>query len=166
MITIRQATAVDLPVVGEIFWEYLQWANGKVNQEFNVNFDSASQLQHDMDDIDKFMPPKGRLLLAVDETIVAGCVCLHTINPNVAELKRMYVRPEQRRKGIGRALVQALISDIRNAGYMKLRLDSARFMKEAHELYHSMGFQEIDQYLESEIPEDFRKHWIFMERVL
>lgn len=88
---------------------------------------------------------------------------MHTINPTIAELKRMYVRPDQRRKGLRRALIQALISDIREAGYTKIRLDSAQFMKEAHVLYRSLGFQEIDQYPESEAPEDFRKHWIFME---
>jgi len=131
-----------------------------------VGFDVVFVLQHDMDEINKFMPPGGRLLLAVDETIGAGCACMRTIGPNTAELKRMYVCPDQRRKGIGRALVQALIAETREAGYTKLRLDSARFMIEAHTLYRSMGFQEIDQYPESEIPADFRKYWIFMELML
>jgi len=38
-----------------------------------------------------------------------------------------------------------------------------RFMAAAHSLYRSVGFQEIEQYPESEIPEEFRQHWIFME---
>jgi N-acetylglutamate synthase-like GNAT family acetyltransferase len=166
MITIRQAAADDVSDIREIFWEYLQWANNRINQEFNFNFDITTMLQHDMDEVNKFMPPNGRLLIAVDDTMVVGCACMHTINPTIAELKRMYVRPDQRRKGLGRVLIQALISDIREAGYTKIRLDSARFMKEAHVLYRSLGFQEIDPYPESEAPEAFRKHWIFMEYAL
>jgi GNAT superfamily N-acetyltransferase len=166
MITIRQAAVADKSVVRDLFWEYLQWANRNVNQEFNITFDIATILENDMNSIDKFMPPNGRLFLAFDGTNVAGCACAHTIGPRVAELKRMYVRPDYRQKGIGRRLVQKLIGDLRELDYTVLRLDSARFMKEAHALYRSLGFQERDQYPESEIPEEFRKHWIFMERAI
>ena len=47
-----------------------------------------------------------------------------------------------------------------------LFLDSARFMHAAHALYRSSGFQEIAPYPESEIPEEFRPNWIFMEKLL
>jgi hypothetical protein len=46
----------------ELFWEYLQQANARVQEEFNVSFDIATMLEEDMRDLDKFMPPKGRLL--------------------------------------------------------------------------------------------------------
>ena len=39
-------------------------------------------------------------------------------------------------------------------------------MREAHGLYHSAGFREIDEYEGSEIPREFRKHWVFMEKEL
>ena len=106
------------------------------------------------------------MLLAVDATVVGGCACMRTIAPAVAELKRMYVRPAQRRRGIGRALVEALIAECMAAGYTSLRLDSARFMQEAHTLYRSIGFQEIAEYPQSEIPPEFRKNWVFMERTI
>jgi hypothetical protein len=51
-------------------------------------------------------------------------------------------------------------------GYPRIRLDSARFMKAAHSLYRSAGFQEIDPYPESEIPAKFQEHWVFMEKSL
>ena len=54
----------------------------------------------------------------------------------------------------------------REIGYTHLRLDSARFMHAAHRLYCSAGFEEIDPYAESEIPEQFQSNWIFMEREL
>jgi GNAT superfamily N-acetyltransferase len=166
MLIIRQTAAADLPFVEELFGEYLQWANGMLKQEFNIDFDAPYQLARDMADIAKFMPPDGRLLLAIDTNEVGGCACMRTIAPAVAELKRMYVRPAQRRRGIGRALVEALIADCTAAGYTSLRLDSARFMQEAHTLYRSMGFEEIAEYPQSEIPPEFRQHWVFMERIL
>jgi hypothetical protein len=39
-------------------------------------------------------------------------------------------------------------------------------MKAAHSLYRSAGFQEIDPYMESEIPPEFQRHWVFMEKQL
>ena len=166
MAAIRQATEVDISGVRDVFGDYLRWAVGTVNREFNGTFDIAALLEHDMDELHKFMPPSGRLLLAIDGTIVVGCACMRTLHEGVAELKRMYVRPDQRQKGIGRTLVLALIAELRDSGYTTLRLDSARFMNEAHALYRSLGFAERDNYPESEIPEDFRKHWIFMELTL
>jgi ribosomal protein S18 acetylase RimI-like enzyme len=166
MATIIQATSDHLVAVRDIFWEYLQWANGAVKREFGVTMDSASQLANDMADITKFMPPQGRLLLALDGDMIVGCACLRTQHPHIAELKRMYVRPSARRQGLGRTLVAALIADIQTTGYTILRLDSARFMQQAHALYRSMGFQEVAPYPESEIPPDFHQHWIFMELLL
>ncbi|MDQ2996423.1 MAG: GNAT family N-acetyltransferase [Chloroflexota bacterium] len=116
-----------------------------------------------MANIQKFMPPDGRLLLATDAAHLRGCVCMCTIRPGLAEVKRMYVRPNQRHQGTGRALVQTLIADLHNAGYTTIRLDSGRFMTAAHALYRSLGFQEIEPYAESEIPEAFHKYCIFME---
>ena len=51
-------------------------------------------------------------------------------------------------------------------GYQLIRLDSARFMKEAHQLYRSTGFKEITAYEGSEIPKKFQEHWVFMELAL
>ena len=149
--------------IRELFWEYLEWANSHVNEEFGVNFDIAAMLEEDMRDLDKFMPPRGRLLLAGGEDHPTGIACLKELASDIGEIKRMYVRPEARRMGLGRALLNQLIQEARQIGYERLRLDSARFMKEAHELYRSIGFQEIEAYPGSEIPEEFREHWIFME---
>jgi GNAT superfamily N-acetyltransferase len=94
---------------------------------------------------------------------VAGLACMRRIREDIGEIKRMYVRPAFRRKGIGRALVNELLSEARAIGYPRIRLDSTRFMHEAHSLYRSVGFQEIEPYPESEIPEEYWQYWIFME---
>jgi GNAT superfamily N-acetyltransferase len=149
--------------VRQLFHEYLVWANGMLNREFHINFDIETMIAQNMVELDKFAPPHGRLLLGTDETDLVGCACLHRIGEDTGEVKRMYVRPEQRRRGAGRALLSALIVEARQIGYARLRLDSARFMHPAQTLYRSAGFQPIAPYAESEIPEQYRPHWVFME---
>jgi len=57
-----------------------------------------------------------------------------------AEIKRMYVRPGARRTGVGRAILERLLADARVEGYRFVRLETLRFMVEAHALYRSVGF--------------------------
>ena len=157
----------DSAQIREMFWEYLQWANAKVNETFGVNFEIRTMLEEDMHKLGIFMPPKGRLLLR-DGTAgeLSGLACLREIGEGIGEIKRMYVRPVYRRQGIGRALLEQLIYEAGNVGYRCIRLDSANFMSEAHRLYRSLGFQEIPPYPGSEIPLEFQNNWIFMEKVL
>jgi hypothetical protein len=77
------------PQIRELFWEYLQWANARVNEEFQVSFDIATMLEDDMQDLDKFMPPKGRLLLGYIGKDLAGIACLKALTPSIGEVKRM-----------------------------------------------------------------------------
>ena len=153
-------------MVEELFWEYLVWANSMVKQEFGIRFDIKLILEKDILELDKFNPPNGRILLASYENQIAGIACLRKIRENIGEFKRMYVRSAFRGKGIGRALLDKLINEARQIGYPRVWLDSARFMKTAHILYRSSGFQEIDPYSESEISKEFQPNWIFMELIL
>jgi GNAT superfamily N-acetyltransferase len=152
--------------IRELFWEYLQWANAKVKENFGVSFDIASMLEEDMNTLDKFTPPKGRLLLGYIEDQPMGIACLKVLTDRTGEVKRMYARPEARFKGLGRALLNQLLEEARHIGYERVCLDSARFMQEAHQLYRSAGFREIEAYEGSEIPKEFQNYWIFMERDL
>jgi GNAT superfamily N-acetyltransferase len=162
----RAQTDKDISEVRDLFWEYLQWANGRVNEEFGVNFDIETMLEDDMKELDIYFPPDGRLVLVSEAGKSAGLGCLKKLRNSMGEVKRMYVRPEFRGCGLGRGILEALLSEARDIGYSKVRLDSARFMQAAHSLYRSFGFQEIEPYNESEIPSEFRDHWIFMEKTL
>ncbi|HVE91329.1 MAG TPA: GNAT family N-acetyltransferase [Actinomycetota bacterium] len=163
---VQAQNADDLAAVRELFWEYLQWANANVNAEFSVNFDIASMLERDMQSIEKFSLPTGRLMLGEIDDRVVGVGCLQRLRPGIGEIKRMYVRPEARKAGVGRALLASLMSEAKLAGYSSVRLDSAGFMRAAHVMYRSAGFHEIEPYPESEIPKEFQRHWVFMERDL
>lgn len=98
-----------------------------------------------------YAPPSGRLLLARSADHAAGCVALRKLDAGICEMKRLYVRPDDRGTGLGRMLVERLIAEARAIGYERMRLDTiASAMKDAIALYRSMGFQEIAPY--SSIP--------------
>jgi len=167
MTSIHQAqTDQDRALVRELFWEYLDWANRHLNQEYGIDFDIKSMVEQDMAKLKVFLPPYGRLLLAIERGHVAGIACMRRIRTDMGEIKRMYVRPEFRGRGIGRALLEALLAEAQEIGYPTVRLDSTRFMKAAHALYRAAGFQEIEPYTESEIPPEFQHNWVFMEKHL
>lgn len=153
----------DSSVVRELFREYLDWGNTRLYEEFGVAFDTPELVESSMQHLDWFMPPAGRLLLGIVDGEPMGIACLKALEPGIGEVKRMYVRPQARNRGLGRALLNRLLEEARRIGYESLRLDSARFMTDAHRLYVSSGFREIEPYEGSEVPVDLQKHWIFME---
>ena len=94
-----------------------------------------------------YAPPEGRLLLAEYESQLAGCVALHKLEPGVCEMKRLYLRPHFRGKGLGRVLADHIIAEARHIGYQSMRLDTVEpVMKDAVAMYRRLGFREIDPY--------------------
>src|SRR5579862_831063 len=99
-----------------------------------------------------YAPPDGRLLLAEYRGQLAGCVALHRIDSGICEMKRLYLRPQLRGKGVGRALAEAVIAEARKIGYRKMRLDTVEpVMPNAVALYRLLGFVEIDPYRDNPI---------------
>jgi len=161
--TITQAIIPEhVPVVAGLFGEYMRWVCPRIHEEYGAVFDAESVIAHDMETLPIFLPPQGCLLLAFDDGLAAGCICVRTIGDGVAEMKRMYVRPAHRRKGIGTALVRESVRRAQAAGFSEMRLDSAGFMRDAHVVYRSSGFGDIPPYEGSEIPAELRRHWVFM----
>jgi len=96
-----------------------------------------------------YAPPRGRLLLGLQGREAVGCIALRPISRDIAEVKRLYVRPLFRRAGVGRRLAQAVIVAARRIGYSGARLDTLATMREAIALYQSLGFQPISPYYEN-----------------
>jgi putative acetyltransferase len=94
-----------------------------------------------------YVPPEGRLLLIEYEGQLAGCVALHKLDTGVCEMKRLYLRPAFRGKGLGRALAERIILEARQIGYQRMRLDTVEpVMKDAVAMYRKLGFREVAAY--------------------
>jgi ribosomal protein S18 acetylase RimI-like enzyme len=94
-----------------------------------------------------YAPPDGRLLLAEYRGHPAGCIALHKLDAGICEMKRLYLRPQLRGRGVGRALAEAVIAEARAIGYRKMRLDTVEpVMPNAVAMYRRLGFVEIDPY--------------------
>ena len=94
-----------------------------------------------------YVPPGGCLLLARRYGKAVGIVGLKPLAPGIAEIKRLYVVPEARGLGLGKALAERAIAAARAKGYEGVRLDTHRpSMAAAIALYRSLGFKEIPPY--------------------
>ena len=94
-----------------------------------------------------YAPPDGRLLLAECEGQLAACVALHKLDDAICEMKRLYLRPQFRGRGLGRVLANRIIAEARQIGYQRMRLDTVEpVMKDAVAMYRKIGFQDIAPY--------------------
>src|ERR1700691_5025810 len=112
-LTFAQAeTPAQIAQARELFLEYAQ------SLGFSLCFQNFDQelaaLPGD------YAPPEGRLLLATCEGQLAGCVALHKLEPGICEMKRLYLRPQFRGKGLGRSLAERIILEGRQIGYRKM----------------------------------------------
>ena len=156
----------DTKTIRGLWLDYLTWSNDEFEARHGFRLPINEVMEHDLANIAKFQPPSGCILLAITDDEPVGIVCMQRIGPTTAEVKRMYVRPEKRRAGLGRALLGHLIETAKEDGYNSIRLDSPVFMTAAHKLYRSSGFVDIGPYAESEIPDEYKAYWVFMEKTL
>ena len=104
-------------------------------------------------EIDSMLVAPNALFVAIaDGTTVATAAIKHLEN-GVGELKRMYVARRVCGNGIGRALLSAVVDHAVAGGLEVLRLETARWMVEAHALYESFGFVDRDDYAGREFGE-------------
>ena len=94
----------------------------------------------------RYAPPSGCLLLAMEGDRPAGCVAMRDLGGGTCEMKRLYVAPEFRGRGVGRLLVEEVLRRAERAGYRRMVLDTVPEMAEAIALYRSFGFVDTAPY--------------------
>src|SRR3954447_16633797 len=165
-ITLRDALAgADDEAVTQMFVEYLEWAHPKLRDEYGIE-DPPTSPEKIAESLVAFRRPDGVLLIAEREGHAVGAGALRRHSPTIAEVKRMFVRPQARSLHIGSSILDRLIEEAQAMGAQVVRLDTVRFMTDAQRLYRSRGFLERPPYEGTEIPEPLRKYWLFFERAL
>lgn len=150
--------------------EYMTWVFEQLNE--NYRLDSLSMLGQTVPEIVKasmepflaLKPPDGVVLLLLVDGGVAGMGAVKRLGVDVGEIKRMYIRPRYRGGGYGKRMLNRLMEAGGKFGYASFMLDTPKFSHTAHHIYRSAGFDEIDEYPESEIPTVIRPYWMFMEK--
>ena len=97
----------------------------------------------------KYGPPDGRLYLARADGQAVGCIALRRLDGDRCEMKRLYVRPEYRGRGIAGQLIRRITEDARQLGCRHLLLDTLPALEDAVRLYRKLGFYEIPCYNDS-----------------
>src|SRR5689334_2187181 len=105
----QAVSTAEIAAVRELFLEYAQTLG------FSLCFQSFDQELATLPG--EYAPPHGRLLLAEVDGAAAGCVAMHALEPGVCEMKRLYLRPAFRGKGLGRLLVEAILREARELRY-------------------------------------------------
>lgn len=95
---------------------------------------------------EKYLPPRGEILLARVGDAIAGVVCLQPLGGDICEMKRMWTDPAHRGLGIGRRLAGAIVDAAGARGYRLIRLDTLARLTSAVALYESIGFRRIPAY--------------------
>jgi ribosomal protein S18 acetylase RimI-like enzyme len=140
---VRPATGADIPHVREMLREYVEW----------IGLDLAFQeIDAELSGLPgEYAPPRGALFVAVEGERHLGMIALRPLDGTFAEMKRLYVRPEARGRGLARRLIARLCDEGKRLNYTELRLDTLPKMGEAQALYETYGFVDIEPYYETPI---------------
>ena len=142
-VTIRPARPADIPDLRRMLEEYVGW----------IALDLAFQ------EIDKelaelpgvYAPPRGVLFVAEDEGGLIGMIGVRPFEGAICEMKRLYVRPAARGRGLAKRLIAAALDEARRLLYSEIRLDTLPMMGDAQSLYVGLGFADIPPYYDTPI---------------
>jgi len=88
-------------------------------------------------------PGHGAFLIAYLDDVAVGCGAARRLDEKTAELKRMYVEPQVRGQGIGRALVESLEHEARALGVTRVVLETGTRLAPAIRMYEGLGYVRI-----------------------
>ena len=139
-------TSDQIELIRSLFIEYQHWLN------FSLCFQGFDEELATLPG--KYSSPKGRLFLAQCDGMIAGCIALRPINnDSVCEMKRLFIREEFRKRGIGKILAEKIVADAKTIGYRSMKLDTLQRMESARTLYTKLGFTIIPAYYDNPLEE-------------
>ena len=95
--------------------------------------------------------PEGAFVVLVENDEMLGCGGLKRFEEGICEIKRMYVAPDARGRGLGEVLLEALEQRARDLGYAVARLDTGDRQMAAQRLYEGAGYRRIPKYNENNL---------------
>ena len=141
MVMIRQATEEDIPRILELYRE-LAITTSEVELSWSPSLDDYRRVLAEI-----CAAPGHELLVAEDQGQVVGTMVL-LIVPNLSHgacpwalVENLVIGHEQRRRGLGRLLMDYAMARARDAGCYRIVLSSDKRRHEAHRFYRSLGFQ-------------------------
>ena len=136
----------DIAAVTELAWEFVDFLRTRYPERIAMieSYLTEQRFTEMLANFrDHFNPPKGECFVARMDDRPVGIVMLKANLGKACEMNRMFVRPEARGSGVGRALCNALIAEARALGYAEMRLGALERHVEALPLYRSLGFREV-----------------------
>ena len=123
----------------ELFLEYTK------SKKFDLSYQNFDTELNKIN-IQYSFPAGGLILIQDNNNNYVGCGGIRKHKDSIAELKRMYIKPDHRGKGLGKKLLVFLIELVKKLGYKKIWLDTLESLKEATHIYRNFGFIQIDAY--------------------
>jgi len=146
-------TEAEYAAASALFKEYAEWLN--IDLSFQNFEEELLQLK------EMYSEPNGAIFLLQQTEDFIGCVAIRKKENDIAELKRMYIKPTTRKNGGGTLLLEKALAAASQLGYKRIRLDTLANMTPAINLYKKHGFYEIAPYYFN--PEE---NAVFFEREL
>jgi putative acetyltransferase len=134
---IEAVTDEQLEEIRVLFREYQSWLNIDLCfQDFEEELNTLPGY---------YASPLGRVYLVVDDKSgqSVGCVALRPVSQGKCEMKRLYIRDDWKRLGLGRELAELVIDEARQAGHSIMCLDTFNHLSAAIALYKSLGFSSV-----------------------
>ena len=140
-------TEKDIDKVKTLFYEYLAYLKKEFYEYAAVEWfiEYYQSYENEIENLPgDYQPPKGCILLATYDNEPVGCVALDEQSDGICEMKRLYIKPQYQRTGIGTSLCKELIEQAKKIGYSQFRLATA--LEGAKQLYNTLGFVEIEPF--------------------
>jgi ribosomal protein S18 acetylase RimI-like enzyme len=162
---IEAVTPGDLAQVANLLRDYLLWMRRRYRKYGDLldSYFDAGEWESELADLgNHYGAPFGAIVLALVDGMPAGCVMMRGIGEDVAEMKRLFVRPAFQGLGLARAMVKKLTLLACDRGYPCMRLETGALQTEAQSLYKAMGFKPIEPYYAVSL--EMAKHGYFFEK--